>query len=167
VDCPPRTTTHTQNETIRFPGSCHLAWCQPRLGRLRVHSGRRRRQPLVRPASPRQPHGNTRGTITRAPASGGISSTLVPWRKRRTQGPGGCECLAGRPDWPEPKSPSRKPFTNHSEGDVPQNYAQRGEQSAHSMVPSHPDAHGDDSEQRGGPRHVPRRKWMVQGTQPR
>jgi hypothetical protein len=22
VDCPPRTTTHTQNETIRFPGSC-------------------------------------------------------------------------------------------------------------------------------------------------
>jgi hypothetical protein len=36
------------------------------------------------------------------------------------------ECLAGRPDWPEPKSPSRKPFTNHSQGDVPQNYEQRG-----------------------------------------
>ena len=36
------------------------------------------------------------------------------------------ECLAGRPDWPEPKSPSRKPFTKHSQGDVPQNYEQRG-----------------------------------------
>lgn len=42
---------------------------------------------------------------------------------------------------------------------------QRCEQGPQRTAPSDPDAHGDDSEQRAGARHVPGRKRMVIGTQ--